>query len=150
LAARARAPHEAERHWGAPMSGCWLKSASNTREATTYSQWVAVGCKRFAWGCNTREATTYNQWAAVGCKSKSTTWGRETLRRTNERLLAEVSKQHQRGNNLQPMNGCWLQALCLRLQHQRGNNLQPMSGCWLQEQEHHMRQRDIEAPMKGC
>jgi hypothetical protein len=62
--------------------------------------------------------------------------------------------QHQRGNsnNLQPMNGCWLQALCLWLQHQRGNsnNLQPMSGCWLQEQEHHMRQRDIEAPMSGC
>jgi len=24
--------------------------------------------------------------------------------------VAEVSKQHQRGSNLQPMSGCWLQA----------------------------------------
>jgi hypothetical protein len=83
------------------MSGCWLQ-VSNTREATTYSQWVAVGCKRFACGCkpekhnssnnlqpmsgcwlqvsNTREATTYSHRVAVGCKSKSTTRGRETLR----------------------------------------------------------------------
>jgi hypothetical protein len=45
------------------------------------------------------------------------------------------------------MSGCWLQ---VSKQHQRGNNLQPKSGCWLQEQEHHTRQRDIEAPMSGC
>ena len=83
------------------------------------------------------------------------------MRRTNERLLMmemeekaslwlqarEAQQQRSNSNNLQPMSGCWLQALCLWLQHQRGNsnNLQPMSGCWLQEQEHHMRQRDIEA-----
>jgi hypothetical protein len=81
-------------------------------------------------------------------------------------------EKHNSNNNLQPMSGCWLQALCLWLQareaqqqqqpttnerlmaasqqHQRGNNLQPSSGCWLQEQEHHTRQRDIEAPMSGC
>jgi len=55
----------------------------------------------------------------------------ETLGRASERgdVTACGCKQHQRGSN---------------------NNLQPMSGCWLQEQEYHMRQRDIEAPMSGC
>ncbi len=58
------------------------------------------------------------------------------MRRTNERLLMM---------EMEEKASLWLQAR--EAQHQRGNsnNLQPMSGCWLQEQEHHMRQRDIEA-----
>jgi hypothetical protein len=81
LAARARAPHEAERQQPTANERLLAASAlpvaaskkSKTREATTYSQWTAVGCKRFACGC-------------------------------------KQEKQHQRGNNLQPMSGCWLQA----------------------------------------
>jgi hypothetical protein len=66
-----------------------------------------------------------HQWAVVGWSQQATPERQQPT--ANERLLTEVSKQHQ-----------------------RGNNLHPMSGCWLQEQEHHMRQRDIEAPMSGC
>jgi hypothetical protein len=76
-------------------------SQRSTTAATTYNQWAAVGCKRFACGCK--------------------------------------QEHHARQIDIEaPMSGCWLQ---VSKQHQRGNNLQLMSGCWLQARAPHEAER---------
>jgi hypothetical protein len=194
LAARARAPHEAERHWGTNERLLAESAASNTREATTYNQWAAVGCKQEQEhqrgnnlqpmsGCwlqararapheAERHWSTNERLLMMEIEEKASLWlqAREATPErqqptTNERLLAASAlpvAASKRSNTREATTySQWTAVGCKRFacgckqekQHQRGNNLQPMSGCWLQaraKQEHHMRQRDIEAPMSGC
>ena len=175
-----------------PMSGCWLQEQEHhmrqrDSEARTNERLLMMEKKRKqAWGCKPEKHNSSNHLQPMsGCWLQALClWlqAREAQQQqqptTNERLMAararaphEAERQrgaHQRAvvnDGKKEKASLWLQTreaqqqqqpttnerlLAASQQHQRGNNLQPSSGCWLQEQEHHTRQRDIEAPMSGC